>query len=58
MCAACAHAPRDCSGLPFETMQMIDWDADKTRVVRCSEYLRVDPVGAAPAQPGNTTASR
>jgi hypothetical protein len=42
MCAACAHAHRNCSDLPFKDMAPIQRDGN-TVIVRCTDFKR--PVG-------------
>lgn len=41
MCMACQHAKSDCSGLPFDQMQVID-HLGKTRIVACASFQRRD----------------
>jgi len=37
MCAACRHALRDCSSLPFSSMPVLQRDG-KTTIVRCTQF--------------------
>ncbi|TKD40309.1 hypothetical protein [Azotobacter chroococcum] len=39
MCAACRHALRDCSSLPFSSMPVLARD-DQTVIVRCTQFQR------------------
>lgn len=43
MCWACANLNKDCSQLPFHTMKVIKFDKCGTKVVKCNEYIRVQP---------------
>lgn len=40
MCLVCEHAKRDCSNLPFHTMQVLRKDADDRKAVKCNEFKR------------------
>lgn len=42
MCAACQHAARDCSALPFGQMPVIKRYPDGAKAVRCSSFARRD----------------
>lgn len=51
MCAACVHAQRDCSHLPFDTMPVIERymltgykHGIPGVVVRCTEFVRKEKV--------------
>lgn len=41
MCRTCAHRDRDCSSLPFRSMQVISKSKDVS-IVRCTEYQRAE----------------
>lgn len=43
MCMSCTSINRDCSHLPFNTMQVIDSYND-IKIVKCSEYIRFTKV--------------
>lgn len=38
MCAACQHAKRDCSALPFGQMPVIKRYPDGVKAVRCQQF--------------------
>ena len=40
MCAACQHALRDCSGLPFRSMPVAKRINDVATSVICTDYQR------------------
>lgn len=41
MCCGCAHAARDCSSLPFESMRVIGaYKDDGVKRVRCTDYKK------------------
>jgi len=40
MCAACQQQLKDCSALPFQSMQIIKRYPDGVKAVRCDQFKR------------------